>query len=58
MAIIKWKSVCSKCGRAGRSTTRSESIGEPQFAPRPIEGKCPSSVDGKHKPIWKEDKKR
>ncbi len=52
MALIKWQSVCTKCGKSGSTTSRSENLGSPSSTPPAIGGKCPSSSDGKHKPKW------
>lgn len=52
MAMVKWQSVCSRCGKGGSCTTRSDSMGRPTSPPSSISGKCPSSSDGKHKPKW------
>ncbi len=52
MAMVKWQSVCSRCGKGGPSTSRSDSMGRPSTTPPAIGGKCPASTDGKHKPKW------
>ena len=53
MATVKWQSVCSCCQRGGSSVSRTDTMGQPRNNPPAIGGKCPSSPDGKHKPMWK-----
>lgn len=53
MATVKWQSVCSCCQRGGPSVSMSDTMGQPRNNPPAIGGKCPSSPDGKHKPMWK-----
>lgn len=53
MAMVKWQSVCSRCGQAGPSISKPDNMGRPTTTPPHIGGKCPDSADGKHKPQWK-----
>lgn len=52
MAMVKWQSVCSRCGKGGSCNSRSDTMGRPTISPPSIGGTCPSSSDKKHKPKW------
>lgn len=54
MTMVKWQCVCASCGKGGVKVSRSETAGRPTSSPQAtsISGKCPTSLDGKHKPRW------
>ncbi|MDO5297471.1 MAG: hypothetical protein Q4F00_12750 [bacterium] len=52
MDRVKWMSVCTRCGKACGTPLTIQAGKRPTNTPYPINGKCPSSPDGKHKPKW------
>lgn len=52
MASKKYIVKCANCGKASLISRTSTSW--PASAPPSMPGKCPSSSDGKHKPMWEE----
>lgn len=49
----KWYPVCSECGKKG--VGGGKFLNRPTSNPPSMGGKCPSSYDGKHKPMWTTD---
>ncbi|GHT01947.1 hypothetical protein AGMMS50276_31190 [Synergistales bacterium] len=52
MATTKWVSVCKECGKSLGSSVSMPEGQRPYTTPGNNSSKCPSSPDGKHKPVW------
>ena len=50
----RYRAVCFRCGKAGTSISVANGK-RPSIAPPKMNGKCPSSSDGEHKPRWEKE---